>query len=200
MSRRWLLGVLLLPGIAQAGIHASLSSDGRLLVSGCPTPGSLEFHPHARPGRQPLRTAGTVLRVPGAELQRLFHTVAQETGVDVRLLQAVALQESGFDPHARSPVGAVGLMQLMPGTAHRFGVTDRHDALQNLRGGAAYLRWLLGRFDHDVRLALAAYNAGEGAVMRHGKRVPPFPQTHAYVEAVLAAYARTHSGIPEEST
>ena len=95
--------------------------------------------------------------------------------------------ESAYDPHAVSKAGAVGLMQLMPGTARRYGVTDRRDPRENLTGGVRYLRDLLIQFN-DVVLALAAYNAGEFAVIEHGRRVPPYPETRAYVRKVLTFY------------
>lgn len=96
--------------------------------------------------------------------------------------------ESAYDPRAVSPKGATGLMQLMPDTAKRFGVTDRTDPLENLRGGARYLNVLMAMFDNNLRLVIAAYNAGEGAVMRNGNRIPPYPETRAYVPRVLHYY------------
>lgn len=107
-----------------------------------------------------------------------------ESGLAPSLLRAVVQQESAFNPAAVSRAGAAGLMQLMPGTARRFGVHDRFDPAQNLRGGAAYLAWLLRHFNHDTDLALAAYNAGEGSVHRHGNQIPPFAETQAYVRSV----------------
>lgn len=119
---------------------------------------------------------------------RQIELVAAEQGIDPALVHAVVQVESGYDARAVSPKGAVGLMQLMPATARRFEVTDRYDPAQNLRGGTRYLRTLLDAFDHDLRLALAAYNAGEGAVLRHALRVPPYRETVSYVEAVLRRY------------
>lgn len=112
-------------------------------------------------------------------------TLAPEYELDPRLVLAVIRAESNFDPRARSPRGACGLMQLIPATARRFGVADVWDPLQNLRGGMAYLRWLLDHFDGNVRLALAGYNAGEQAVADH-QGVPPYHETQAYVQRVLA--------------
>ncbi|MFC4727878.1 transglycosylase SLT domain-containing protein [Coralloluteibacterium thermophilus] len=108
-------------------------------------------------------------------------------GVDEALVRAVIHAESAFNPNALSHKGAQGLMQLMPPTAARFGVTDAFSASENIRGGVQYLAWLLKRFNGDVRLATAGYNAGEGAVDRHGG-VPPYAETQRYVErvAVLA--------------
>lgn len=110
-------------------------------------------------------------------------------GVDPLLLYSVMHQESSFKQRAVSPKGARGLMQLMPGTAARFGVTSIFDPRQNIEGGARYLRFLLDRFDGDVRLALAGYNAGEGAVDKYGWRVPPYAETQEYVRRISKRYS-----------
>lgn len=115
---------------------------------------------------------------------------AAETGLDPGLILAVAVHESGGDPTAVSPRGARGLMQLMPGTARELGVLDPHDPDASLRGGARYLARMLKRFDGRVDLALAAYNAGPGAVEHAGGRVPDFPETKRYVEKVSALARR----------
>ncbi len=107
--------------------------------------------------------------------------------LDPRLVVAIIQHESNFDPNARSPKDAKGLMQLIPETAERFAVTDPLDPLENIRGGMSYLRWLLGYFRGDVSLVLAAYNAGEGAVDKY-KGIPPFPETLAYVQRIRALY------------
>jgi soluble lytic murein transglycosylase-like protein len=98
--------------------------------------------------------------------------------------------ESGFNPHAVSKKGAVGLMQLLPATARRYGVQNMNDPEQNIRAGAHYLRDLLARFDSNLELALAAYNAGEEAVERYGRHVPPFRETMSYVPSVMKVYQR----------
>jgi len=108
-------------------------------------------------------------------------------GVDPQIVKSVMLVESNFNPRAVSRKGARGLMQLMPETARRFGVTDRFDPLENLRGGVEYLAGLLRLFSGDVTLALAAYNAGENAVAKHAG-VPPFAETREYVRRALVAY------------
>jgi len=114
--------------------------------------------------------------------------LAPRYALDPQLVLAVIAVESNFDPRAESPKKARGLMQLMPETARRFGVSDPFDPAGNLMGGMQYLRWLLSHFRGDVRLALAGYNAGEGAVERHGG-VPPFAETQAYVRRIAALYA-----------
>ena len=118
---------------------------------------------------------------------------AQEFGVEEAIIRAIMHAESAFNPNALSRVGAQGLMQLMPATADRFGVVNAFDPAQNIRGGVKYLAWLLKRFNGDLTLAAAGYNAGEGAVDRH-KGVPPYNETRRYVErvAVLADRYRGH--------
>lgn len=108
---------------------------------------------------------------------------AREFGVEEAIVRAVMHAESAFNPNAISRAGAQGLMQLMPATAERFGVTDAFDPAQNIRGGVRYLAWLLRRFNGDLTLAAAGYNAGEGAVDRHGG-VPPYRETQTYVQRV----------------
>ena len=103
------------------------------------------------------------------------------------LVKANSPETTGYRPNAVSRVGAMGLMQLMPATAKRYGVEDPHDPAQNVSGGVRYLRDLLEQF-RSVRLALAAYNAGEGAVLKYGKRIPPYPETRKYVRDVLRYY------------
>jgi soluble lytic murein transglycosylase-like protein len=120
-------------------------------------------------------------------LPRLAVAIARRHGVDPRLVLAVIAVESAFQPGAVSPKGAQGLMQLMPGTAAELGVTDAFDPEQNLDGGVRHLRELLGRYQGDFEQTLAAYNAGAGAVERHGG-VPPWRETRDYVAAVLERY------------
>jgi soluble lytic murein transglycosylase-like protein len=115
---------------------------------------------------------------------------ARETRVDPALLHAVITVESGYNPSARSRAGAVGLMQLMPETAKRYGVKNRLDPAQNIRGGARYLRDLKVLFDNNLQLMLAAYNAGEDAVMKHGRRIPPYRETVTYVPKVMHHYRK----------
>ena len=118
----------------------------------------------------------------------LVEQAAREHDIDQALLHAVITVESDYNPLAVSPKGAVGLMQLMPQTARRYGVTNSYDPAQNIQGGARYLRDLMGRFNNDLSLVLAAYNAGEAAVALHGNRIPPYRETRHYVPRVLDFY------------
>src|SRR2546430_7940733 len=112
----------------------------------------------------------------------------RRNSVDPLLLYAIMHQESTFKPRAMSNKGARGLMQLMPGTAQRFGVTNIWDPRQNIEGGSRYVRFLLDMFDGDVKLALAGYNAGEGAVLKYGYSVPPYSETQEYVRRISRRY------------
>ncbi|WP_312343944.1 lytic transglycosylase domain-containing protein [Stenotrophomonas acidaminiphila] len=133
-------------------------------------------------GANPGVNFGTV-RLNTQAYRAEIAAAAREFGVEEAVVRAVIHAESAFNPTALSRAGAQGLMQLMPATARRFGVSDAYDASQNIRGGVRYLSWLLRRFNGDLTLAAAGYNAGEGAVDRHGG-VPPYNETQYYVKRV----------------
>jgi soluble lytic murein transglycosylase-like protein len=124
----------------------------------------------------------------GKRYADMIAKVAREQKLEPALLHAVIAVESAYNPQAKSPKGATGLMQLMPDTAKRYGVTDLLNPLENLRAGARYLRDLLGMFNNNLKLVLAAYNAGEGAVIRSGNAIPNYPETRSYVPRVLQHY------------
>jgi len=148
------------------------------------------FKVNGKPKRKATCPLGIGTRVASrrhptsGEIARMVRSMAPKYRLDPNLVLAVIEAESGFNPKARSPKNAQGLMQLIPATATRFGVEDVWDPEQNLRGGMAYLRWLLDHFDGDVKLALAGYNAGEGAVERHGG-VPPYDETRNYIRKII---------------
>ena len=134
--------------------------------------------------------AGPVAPMP-AELQRLVNAASQRRGLDPRLVSALVHVESRYQVQARSPKGALGLMQIMPATGARYGVDSGRDLLDpavNIDIGTRYLRDLHEMFDGRIDLMLAAYNAGEGAVRRYGNRIPPYPETQDYVQKIMGLY------------
>jgi soluble lytic murein transglycosylase-like protein len=145
---------------------------------------------------KPKRVASTIkpqldvksIHVNRARYSDMIDAVARSSRLYPELLHAVVKAESAYDPNAVSRAGAVGLMQLMPQTASRFGVANRRDPKSNLEGGARYLRELLTSYNNNIKLALAAYNAGERAVKKYGNEIPPYPETQNYVKKVLAFF------------
>ncbi len=152
---------------------------------------ALKGYPHLRSKRDQPRSPIRTFAV-NSENRRLFRSqiqqIALKHSLDYQLIDAVILVESAYNPKAVSPKGAMGLMQLMPATAERFNVADPFDPADNINGGARYLRWLMQRFDGNLQLVLAAYNAGEGAVARNGNQIPPYAETQTYVKRVLGIY------------
>jgi len=162
------------------------------------TPGSTAPASKLKPALYVAAPAGVSMAVSGsldgfttgkAQIDNFIVQSASRHGVDPVLLYAIMHRESAFKQRAVSHKGARGLMQLMPATAARFGVRDIFDPAQNIEGGARYVRFLLNYFDGDVSLALAGYNAGEGAVNRYGRRVPPYRETQEYVRRISERYA-----------
>jgi soluble lytic murein transglycosylase-like protein len=135
-----------------------------------------------QPGAHNVETTGN------PKYDELVRQAAARNGIDPNLIIAVMRQESGFNPRARSYKGASGLMQLMPATARRFGVNNIYDPVENIEGGAKYLRFLLDTFNGDINLVLAGYNAGEGAVINSGYRIPRYRETQNYVQSISARY------------
>ncbi len=160
---------------------------GRLLTSN-----NLNYSPSSEPLTKTtsINWTGTLsgFTTGDATVDSYILDSGQRNSVDPLLLYAIMHQESTFKPRALSHKGARGLMQLMPGTAQRFGVTSIWDPRQNIEGGTRYMRFLLNLFDGDVKLALAGYNAGEGAVMKYGYRIPPYNETQEYVRRISRRY------------
>ena len=125
------------------------------------------------------------------QLDRIIFEAGEKQGIDPRFLHAVIWQESKYKLKARSHAGAQGLMQLMPDTAKRFGCDDPHDAVENIEAGTKYLSWLLKRFEGNVELALAGYNAGEGSVAKYDG-IPPYNETRNYVKIISQRYGKTY--------
>lgn len=125
---------------------------------------------------------------PRSRYDGIIDSAARAFGLDGALLHAVIAVESGYNVLARSPRGAAGLMQLMPDTARDFGTADVFDPAQNVNGGARYLRYLLDKYDNQLDIVLAAYNAGEKALLKYGRKIPPFKETLRYVDQVQSRY------------
>jgi len=176
--------------VASDAAHRLVDGDGVMHLTNVPA------DPRYR--RLPGATGTDVgwLRLPDPSRRQYaaaIQEIAQRHGVSATLVEAVVRAESGFDPAAVSPKGAGGLMQLMPRTASALGVADRFDPRENISGGVRHLRYLLDRYQGSVAMALAAYNAGEGAVDSH-RGIPPYPETQQYVERVLRAAGLSESG------
>lgn len=184
-------------GQATSGIFGFVDDEGIEHLSNIPNDKRyrLVLADRFEPARAALRQPRGVLALPYG--QRPFHDsvmrASSATGVDAKLLHAVITVESGYNRDAVSPKGATGLMQLLPTTARRYGTVNLHDPGENIGAGARYLRDLLAMFDNNLELALAAYNAGENAVLRHGNRLPPYAETQRYVPLVLAHYRRMNT-------
>jgi soluble lytic murein transglycosylase-like protein len=180
----FVLGLLVLGSArrAEAQIYSWRDASGREIFSDRAPAGSATGRTFAVPGSA-LRSTRPVVEGYRNRYDGLIDQAAAKYSVRPDLVRAVIQVESGFNPRARSPKGAMGLMQLMPSTAAEFGVRDPYDPAANIHGGVAYLRSLLDRFG-DETLALAAYNAGPSAVDRYGSAVPPYRETQQYVDRV----------------
>ncbi|HXE72196.1 MAG TPA: lytic transglycosylase domain-containing protein [Candidatus Nitrosotenuis sp.] len=168
------------------------SAGPPLLTSGSPQGAPVSFEKLLNSLSEEQRFRPGASRSPGAPadpsaFDGIIREAAQKYNLDEALIRAVIRQESGFNPQATSPCGAMGLMQLMPGTAADMGVTDAYDPRQNIMGGARYLRQMLDTFGGNLTKAVAAYNAGPGNVQQYGG-VPPFEETQNYVACVLEFY------------
>ena len=185
---------------ALADIYAYTADDGSVSLSNVPTD---ERYSVLIAAPQPAVAAAPAAAMPKARsglarkagYDQVVDEVSRTYGLESALLHAVISVESRYNAKAVSRKGAAGLMQLMPQTAKRYGVADAFDPVQNLNGGARYLRDLLRLFNNNTSLALAAYNAGEQAVMKHGNRIPPYRETLNYVPKVLDFYQRYQTGL-----
>jgi soluble lytic murein transglycosylase-like protein len=187
-----LLAVMVLPGVAHADIFAFTDSNGVTHFSNVPSDSRFKLLIAASP--DPAASVAPGKKVDwlarSAKYDEAIAGAAKANTIQAALVRAVIVVESGFNPRAVSKRGAVGLMQLLPATARRYGVKDIYDPEQNIRAGTRYLSDLLTRFDSNLELALAAYNAGEEAVERYGRHIPPYAETLAYVPSVMRVYQR----------
>ncbi len=184
-----LLGLAIVWGVstpATAQIYSYRDASGSMVLSDtAPSDPAVPVHTfEAVNTRERVRVTRPVSKAYRDQFDDLIVEHAEARGIRPDLVRAVVQVESGYNPRALSPKGAMGLMQLMPGTAAGLGVTRPFDPQENIRGGVTYLRHLLDRFDGNEELALAAYNAGPGAVGRYGNRIPPYRETRDYVRKV----------------
>ena len=184
------LMLLAAPATVAADIFKFVDETGRVYYTDAPKKG-IDYRLIIR--TRPKTYAKDLKFMTGNKLKfnELVARAASKHQIDPKLLHAVIQAESAYNPNAVSSAGAVGLMQLMPDTARRYGVTDRRDAEQNVDGGTRYLKDLLGMFNSNMTLAVAGYNAGEGAVMKFNRQVPPYPETRNYVQQVLHLYSKS---------
>lgn len=190
------LMVMLIGAWAAAPVHADVytfkGADGVIHLTNVPADPryAVMIREPSRPSRLDRDAASLVRAGRRNSYGVLVAKAAREHNLDEALLRAVIAVESGYNPRAVSRKGAVGLMQLMPDTAQRYGVTNLYDPVENVRGGARYLRDLMQKFNDDLPLTLAAYNSGEDAVVRYGNRIPPYLETRLYVTRVMDLYRR----------
>ncbi|HEV7577995.1 MAG TPA: lytic transglycosylase domain-containing protein [Caldimonas sp.] len=164
------------------------SADAQIVLIAGPAGSGAASNPTPAASKAlPYRSAKPV----SEDLRRIIEAAAARAALSPQLIHAVIEAESRYEPSAVSPRGAIGLMQLLPTTAKRFGAQDPFDPGQNVAAGTAYLKWLMTYFNEDLELALAGYNAGEQAVVRAGRKVPPYLETQAYVKKVMAAFERS---------
>ena len=185
------VGGLLFSAASPAEVYKYRDRFGQILLTDKPMRGMTLLKRYGlTTGRPPARPGAVMAAMQKRRdaLAPLIERFAAAHQLHPELVHAVIRAESAYRADALSSKGALGLMQLMPGTAARYGVDDRADPEQNIRGGTAYLRDLLKMFDSDLKLALAAYNAGENAVIRYGKAIPPYRETQNYVQKVLRFY------------
>lgn len=180
------LGCFIFTGLSNAGIYKIINPDGSIHFTDDPYSGaigSVRKTVYKSSSYSPKYTSKPVSNAYSSVIDE----VAQKYNHDPKLIKSIIKHESNFDPEAVSNKGAVGLMQLMPDTASRFGVTDTFDPKQNIEGGAAYLDYLMKHFEGDLPLVIAAYNAGEGAVQKYSG-IPPYNETQEFVGRVLGTY------------
>lgn len=182
-----LASLVVFVSLAESDVKVGTGPDGRKIIY------------NETPAQHARRTSNRMSPVPDAELIPLIERHSQAQNLDPKLVRALIQAESGYNRRALSNKGAMGLMQLMPATARGLRVSDPWDASENVRGGTMYLRQMLDRFGGRMELAVAAYNAGPGAVERYGG-IPPYRETREYVQRVLGLYRGADFRLPQGTT
>jgi soluble lytic murein transglycosylase-like protein len=190
-----MLAIAAAPGLVRADVYSFTDASGVTHFSNVPADARYQLLIAADDSSQtsPLKGHSIDWLARSSQYDGMIRGAAQAATIQPALVRAVIVVESGFNPRAISKRGAIGLMQLRPETARRYGVTDIYDPEQNVRAGAHYLSDLITRFGSDLELALAAYNAGEGAVEHYGRHIPPYRETLNYVPSVLRVYQKLKS-------
>lgn len=177
---------------AAADIFRYVDKAGKVQYTNVPQDSRFRIHRRVDPDNPVTETLTEQVQYFDREARLRYDkqiaAAAEANNIDPALVHAVISAESGYNPFARSRAGAAGLMQLMPATAKRYGADNRLDPTQNIQAGVRYLRTLMNLFNNDLKLVLAAYNAGENAVIRAGNRIPPYAETMSYVPRVLKYY------------
>jgi soluble lytic murein transglycosylase-like protein len=178
------------PSTSHADIYKYVDSSGKVFFTDSAKNKKYKLVVSSRKkARRSGKYSSKLLKQRRKKVEPIVARVANKHQLDPKLLHAIILAESAYDHKAVSSAGAVGLMQLMPATAKQYGVTDRRNPSQSIEGGARYLKKLLAEFKSKP-LAIAAYNAGEGAVHKYGNRIPPYKETQTYVKRVMKNYQR----------
>ena len=186
-----LAGVVADSSLAYADIYKYTDKNGHVYFTDRPKHKKYKVIIRTRP--KSYNVAVKMMAVNKKKYSPIILAAAQKYKVDEALIHAIIRAESAYDTNAVSSAGAVGLMQLMPGTAKQYGATNRTNSKQNIFAGTRYLKYLILLFPQDLKLVIAAYNAGENTVKRYKNKIPPYPETQKYVRQVLLLYQKSHA-------
>lgn len=183
------LSLIVVSSSSWADVYKYTAPDGRVYYTDRPEHKKYKLIIRSKP--RGYQTSFKHLKANKRKYTPLIEEAAIKHGIDPKLVHAVIYAESAYNATAVSSAGAVGLMQLMPGTAQQYGALNRKDPKQNIFAGTQYLKYLLDLFKDDLRLSIAAYNAGENAVKKYNNQIPPYPETQKYVKEVLRLYQKS---------